>query len=131
MEHLPKTEESDYLLYLTDRQGVPIGIDTSELPWQQNRIFNRNKFVLGPSGSGKSFSTNTYVFLCHLMGADVVLVDTGHSYKGTCKYLNGRYITYTEDRPITMNPFRIEEIESNEEKRQILKSLIGMLWKGA
>jgi conjugation system TraG family ATPase len=131
MERLPKTEESDYLLYLTDRQGVPIGIDTSELPWQQNRIFNRNKFVLGPSGSGKSFSTNTYVFLCHLMGADVVLVDTGHSYKGTCKYLNGRYITYTEDRPITMNPFRIEEIESNEEKRQILKSLIGMLWKGA
>ena len=130
MERLPITEESDYLLYLTDRQGIPIGIDTSELPWQQSRIFNRNKFVLGPSGSGKSFSTNTYVFLCHLLGADVVLVDTGHSYRGTCKYLNGKYITYTEEKPITMNPFRIEEIENNEEKRQILKALIGMIWKG-
>lgn len=130
MECLPKTEESDYLLYLTDRQGIPIGIDTSELPWQQGRIFNRNKFVLGPSGSGKSFSTNTYVFLSHLLDADVVLVDTGHSYLGTCKYFGGRYITYAEDKPITMNPFRIEEVENNEEKRQILKSLIGMIWKG-
>lgn len=130
MERLPKTEESDYLLYLTDRQGIPIGLDTSELPWQQGRIFNRNKFVLGPSGSGKSFSTNTYVFLSHLLGADIVLVDTGHSYLGTCKYFGGRYITYTEEKPITMNPFRIEEVENNEEKRQILKSLIGMIWKG-
>lgn len=130
MERLPKTEESDYLLYLTDRQGIPIGIDTSELPWQQGRIFNRNKFVLGPSGSGKSFSTNTYVFLSHLLGADIVLVDTGHSYLGTCKYFGGRYITYTEDKPITMNPFRIEEVENSEEKRQILKSLVGMIWKG-
>lgn len=129
-ERLPKTENSDYLLYFTDRQGVPIGIDTSELPMHTNRISNRNKFILGPSGSGKSFTNNRYIKQCHVLGADVVLVDTGHSYFGSNRYFDGKYITYSEDKPITMNPFRIELIENNEEKRQILKSLIGLIWKG-
>lgn len=129
-EALPVSEQSDYLLYFTDRQGVPIGIDTSEMPMHTGRITNRNKFVLGPSGTGKSFFTNRYVKQCKVLGADIVLVDTGHSYFGTCEYFKGKYITYKEDKPITMNPFRIDEIENNEEKRQILKTLIGLLWKG-
>lgn len=129
-ERLPVSEKSDYLLFYTDRQGVPIGIDTSELPMQTNRINNRNKFILGPSGSGKSFYTNSYVKQCKTLGADIILVDTGHSYAGLCKYFGGKYITYSEEKPITMNPFRIEAVENNEEKRQILKSLVGMLWKG-
>ncbi len=62
---------------------------------------------------------------------DVVLVDTGHSYSGLCSYYGGKYITYSEQKPITMNPFRIGENEYNEEKREFLKSLIGLLWKGA
>jgi conjugation system TraG family ATPase len=129
-ESLPKSENSDYLLYFTDRQGIPIGIDTSELPMHTNRISNRNRFILGPSGSGKSFFTNSYAKQCRELGADIVLVDTGHSYQGLCRYFNGKYITYREDKPITMNPFKIEEIENNEEKRQILVSLIGLIWKG-
>ena len=129
-ESLPKSENSDYLLYFTDRQGIPLGIDTSELPMQANRISNRNRFILGPSGSGKSFFTNSYAKQCRELGADIVLVDTGHSYQGLCRYFNGKYITYKEDKPITMNPFKIEEIENNEEKRQILVSLVGLIWKG-
>ncbi|MDP9042793.1 MAG: TraG family conjugative transposon ATPase [Bacteroidota bacterium] len=129
-ERMPKSDDSNYLLYFTDRQGVPIGIDTSEKPMHTNRINNRNKFILGPSGSGKSFFTNRYVKQCRVLGADVVLVDTGHSYLGLCNYFKGKYITYKEDRPITMNPFKINEVENNEEKRQILKSLIGLIWKG-
>lgn len=97
---------------------------------QTGRISNRNKFILGPSGTGKSFVTNRYIKQCQVLGADVVLVDTGHSYFGTNQYFGGRYITYSEERPITMNPFRIEAVENNEEKRQILKSLIGLIWKG-
>ncbi|MBS1666681.1 MAG: TraG family conjugative transposon ATPase [Bacteroidetes bacterium] len=129
-ERMPRSEDSSYLLYFTDRQGVPIGIDTSEKPMHINRINNRNKFILGPSGSGKSFFTNRYVKQCRVLGADVVLVDTGHSYLGLCNYFKGKYITYKEDRPITMNPFKITAVENNEEKRQILKSLIGLIWKG-
>jgi len=94
------------------------------------RISNRNRFILGPSGSGKSFFTNSYAKQCRELGADIVLVDTGNSYYGLCKYFGGKYITYTEEKPITMNPFRIEAVENNEEKRQILKELIGLIWKG-
>jgi conjugation system TraG family ATPase len=130
-ERLPISEQSDYLLYFTDRQGIPIGIDTSELPMNTNRISNRNKFILGPSGSGKSFFTNRYVKQCRTLGADIVLVDTGHSYLGLCNYFKGKYITYREDKPITMNPFKITREENNEEKRQIIKSLLGLIWKGA
>ena len=130
-EKLPKTDNSDYLLWFTDRQGVPIGIDTSELPMVTNRIQNRNRFILGPSGSGKSFFTNSYALQCWQLGADIVLVDTGHSYFGLCEYIGGRYITYTEDKPITMNPFKIERVEYNDEKKQSLKDLIGVIWKGA
>ncbi|MEO8870201.1 MAG: TraG family conjugative transposon ATPase, partial [Granulicella sp.] len=129
-DSLPKSEESKYLLYFTDRQGIPIGIDTWALPMETNRISNRNKFILGPSGSGKSFYTNAYVKQIYNLGHDVIIVDTGHSYLGTCKYFGGKYITYNEDNPITMNPFKIEEVENNEEKRQILKSLIALIWKG-
>jgi conjugation system TraG family ATPase len=129
-EKLPKTEPSDYLIYLTDRQGIPIGIDTSDLPMQTGRITNRNKFVLGPSGTGKSFTMNCYLKQCKQLGADIVIVDTGNSYLGLDKYNKGKYITYSEDKPITMNPFKIEAVENNEEKRQILKSLVGLIWKG-
>lgn len=35
---------------------------------------------------------------------DIVMVDTGNSYEGLCEYVGGKYIAYTEDKPITMNP---------------------------
>jgi type IV secretory pathway VirB4 component len=74
-ERLPESEKSDYLLWFTDRQGIPIGIDTSQLPIFTGRISNRNRFILGPSGSGKSFFTNSYAKQCKELGADIVLVD--------------------------------------------------------
>ncbi|AYD49038.1 MAG TPA: TraG family conjugative transposon ATPase [Arachidicoccus soli] len=129
-ERLTVTEDSDYQLWFTDRQGIPIGIDTSELPLYTNRISNRNRFILGPSGSGKSFFTNSYVKQCYLLGADIVLVDTGNSYSGLCTYVGGKLIIHREDKPITMNPFNIEQEENTEEKRQLLTSLIVLIWKG-
>ena len=87
--------------------------------------------MLGPSGSGKSFFMNHLVRQYALYNMDIVLVDTGHSYSGLCSYYGGKYITYEEDRPITMNPFRITRDEYNEEKREFIKSLIGLIWKGA
>ncbi|MCK5469379.1 MAG: TraG family conjugative transposon ATPase, partial [Cyclobacteriaceae bacterium] len=130
-ERFPINEDSTFQIHLTDRKGIPIAIDTNDQPLQQGRINNRNKFVLGPSGSGKSFFMNHLVRQYYEYDMDIVLVDTGHSYEGLCHYYNGQYITYSEDRPITMNPFRITKEEFNEEKREFLKALIGLLWKGA
>ena len=129
-ETLQKSEETDFRIYLTDRHGIPISIDTSDVPMQTGRINNRNKFVLGPSGSGKSFFMNHMVKQYYDQNTHVVLVDTGHSYFGLCQYLEGKYITYSEENPITMNPFAITQQEYNQEKRDFLKSLVGILWKG-
>ncbi|MGF7079028.1 hypothetical protein [Mucilaginibacter sp. UYCu711] len=60
-ESLPVDEPSDFLIRFTDRQGIPIGMDPADLPMRTGRINNRNKFVLGPSGSGKSFFMNALI----------------------------------------------------------------------
>ncbi|RDV11886.1 TraG family conjugative transposon ATPase [Pontibacter diazotrophicus] len=130
-EGLLKDEKSGFQIFFSDRQGIPVAIDTSDMPIDTNRMNNRNKFVLGPSGAGKSFFMNHLIRQYALQDTDVILVDTGHSYSGLCAYYGGKYITYSEEKPITMNPFRIAREEFNEEKREFLKSLVSLLWKGA
>ena len=128
-ERIPISEESNLMMWFTDRQGVPVAIDPSDLPMRNNRIDNRNKVVLGPSGSGKSFLMNFMLHQYLLTDSDVVMVDVGHSYKGLCDYFNGRYITYSEEKPISMNPFYIRQVEYNIEKVDFLVNLIMLLWK--
>ncbi|PSR51927.1 conjugal transfer protein TraG [Adhaeribacter arboris] len=130
-ESLLKNEQSDFQIFFSDRQGIPVAIDTSDMPIHTQRMNNRNKFVLGPSGAGKSFFMNHMIRQYALQDTDIIMVDTGHSYSGLCQYYGGRYITYSEEKPITMNPFRIAREEFNEEKREFLKSLVSLLWKGA
>ncbi len=129
-ESMPVDEPSDFLIRFTDRQGIPVGIDVADLPMRANRINNRNKFVLGPSGSGKSFFMNALIQQYMGYNMDMVIVDTGHSYSGLCSYYKGQYITYTDEKPITMNPFQITEAEYNIEKKDFLGTLVGLLWKG-
>ena len=74
---------------------------------------------------------NSVVRQLHEQGTDVVMVDTGNSYEGLCEYLGGKYISYTEEKPITMNPFRIRREEMNVEKTGFLKNLVLLIWKGA
>lgn len=132
-EALPVSEPSPkgFSIRFTDRQGVPIRIDPADYSKDEGRINNRNKFVLGPSGSGKSFFMNSIIEQYLLFNMDVVIVDTGDSYSGTSSYLGGKYITYKTEKPITMNPFVIDEKEYNIEKKNFLQSLIALLWKGA
>lgn len=129
-ESYPLSEESGFYLRFTDRQGVPLKVDPSDLPMKTGRINNRNKFVLGPSGSGKSFLMNNIVEQYLTYNYDVVIVDTGDSYSGTCKYKGGRYIQYTEEKPITMNPFLMDRKEFNIEKIEFLTNLIFLIWQG-
>ncbi|SDF11619.1 CagE, TrbE, VirB family, component of type IV transporter system [Mucilaginibacter pineti] len=130
-ESLLKDDPSDFLLRFTDRQGVPVAIDISDLGMQTGRIKNRNRFILGGSGTGKSYAVNAIVQQYLSYNMDVVIVDVGHSYSGLCGTYGGKYITYSEERPITMNPFLISEKEYNIEKKDFLVTLISLLWKGA
>ena len=130
-ERVLHSEETPLKIYYTDRQGVPVAIDITGKEGKNKLTDNSNFFCLGPSGSGKSFHINSVVRQHHEQGTDVVMVDTGNSYEGLCEYLGGKYISYTEERPITMNPFRINREEYNIEKIDFLKNLILMIWKGA
>ncbi|MGN6541784.1 MAG: TraG family conjugative transposon ATPase [Ginsengibacter sp.] len=116
---------------LSDRlTGKPVHVDISDEPMKKGFITNRNKFILGPSGSGKSFFTNHMVRSYYEQGTHIVLVDVGHSYKGLCDLVNGYYFTYSEDNPIRFNPFYIGEGDSlDTEKKESIKTLLLALWK--
>lgn len=129
-ERLQQSEDTPLKIYYTDRQGVPVAIDITGKEGANKLTDNSNFFCLGPSGSGKSFHMNSVVRQLHEANTDVVMVDTGNSYEGLCEYLGGKYIAYTEEKPITMNPFNITQEELNIEKIDFLKNLILMIWKG-
>jgi len=129
-EKLPKSEDTPLKVYYTDRQGVPVAIDISGKEGKKKYTDNSNFFCLGPSGSGKSFHMNSVVRQLWEQGTDVVMVDTGNSYEGLCEYVGGKYISYTEEKPITMNPFRIQREELNVEKVDFLRNLVMLIWKG-
>ena len=138
------TEETNYRsspspfgIKMVDRlTGKPLHIDISDLPMKKGIITNRNKFILGPSGSGKSFFTNHMVRQYYEQGTHVLLVDTGNSYLGLCEMINrktngedGVYFTYTEENPIAFNPFYTDDNVFDIEKRESIKTLILTLWK--
>ena len=130
-ETIQKTEDTPLKIYYTDRQGVPVAIDITGKEGKNKLTDNSNFFCLGPSGSGKSFHMNSVVRQLHEQGTDVVMVDTGNSYEGLCEYLGGKYISYTEEKPITMNPFKITKAELNIEKINFLKNLVLQIWLGS
>jgi conjugation system TraG family ATPase len=130
-EHVQRSEDTPLKIYYTDRKGMPVAIDITGKEGKVKMTDNSNFFCLGPSGSGKSFHMNSVVRQLHEQGTDVVMVDTGNSYEGLCEYLGGKYISYTEEKPITMNPFKITKEEINIEKINFLKNLILQIWKGS
>ena len=110
--------------------GRPIHVDISDEPVKRGICTNRNKFILGPSGSGKSFFTNHMVRTYYEQGTHIVLVDVGHSYKGLCDLVKGYYFTYDEASPIRFNPFYISEGDTlDTEKKESIKTLLLALWK--
>lgn len=127
-------DDSALKCYYTDRQGLPLAVDTSGKEGKKRYTNNSNFFVLGPSGSGKSFFMNTVMRQYREQDTEIVIIDTGDSYEGLCSYFDGTYISYSKEKPISMNPFKVTDAEYNEnfgEKKNFLKSLIFQLFKGA
>lgn len=133
-ERQSKSEDTPLKCYYTDRQGVPLAVDITGKEGKVKHTNNSNFFVLGPSGSGKSFFMNTVIRQYYEQNTDCVIVDTGDSYEGICEYFNGVYISYTKEHPISMNPFKVTTDEYTQnfgEKKNFLKSLIFLIFKGA
>ena len=132
-EHIKGCEDTPLTTYYTDRRGLPVCIDITGKEGKAKMTDNANFFCIGPSGSGKSFHMNSVVRQLLEQNTDVVMVDTGDSYEGICGYFGGTYISYSKEKPISMNPFKVtrEEYDLNfGEKKNFLKSLIFLIFKG-
>ena len=128
---------SPFGIKMVDRlTGKPIHLDISDEPMKRGITTNRNKFILGPSGSGKSFFTNHLVRQYYEQGSHVLLIDTGNSYEGLCNLIHNRthgedgiYYTYSEEKPISFNPFFTDDGVFDVEKKDSIKTLLLTLWK--
>ena len=124
---------------IQDAGGIYYGVNAVSknlLICNRKKLLNPHGFVLGVSGSGKSFFTNHLVRQYYEQGAHILLVDTGNSYQGLCRMIHDRtngkdgiYITYEEDNPISFNPFYTESGKFDVEKRDSINTLILTLWK--
>ena len=128
---------SPFGIKMADRvSGKPLHIDISDEPMRRGIVTNRNKFVLGGSGSGKSFFMNHMLRQYWEQNSHILLVDIGNSYQGLCSLIreitdgeDGIYQTYTEENPISFNPFYTDDYQYDIEKKESIKTLIMTLWK--
>lgn len=131
MESHCRDSRSAFGIRLGERiSGRPVHVDISDEPISRGFTTNRNKFILGPSGSGKSFFTNHMVRSYYEQGTHVLLVDVGHSYKGLCDLVGGYYFSYSETSPIAFNPFYLADGDVlDTEKKESIKTLLLALSK--
>jgi conjugation system TraG family ATPase len=127
-------------ILLTDRFGTPRIVDIFFEPLKKNLINNRNFTVIGPSGSGKSFTMNNMVYYLLNSGAHITIVDIGHSYRRIGEILKAKYIEHSDEKPISLNPFYFEledDLKFNsesvhelkEEFKQVITQIIFLLYK--
>ena len=127
------------VLKMSDRiRLVPQRFDIQELALQLGLIENYNVFLLGPSGSGKSFFMNHYLRACYMAGAHDFLIDQGDSYRALCHVIkeeskgrDGTYYTFEKGKPISFNPFRNVKrfTQADSEAMNFLFTLMVTLWK--
>lgn len=87
------------------RTGQVVGIDLFDTDT------NFNACIIGPSGTGKSFLSNTIHCSNLQAGIKTFIVDKGGSYKGICESFGGEYVEFTEDANICLNFFSNLEVE--------------------
>lgn len=129
----------DGTLKMSDRlRLIPQRFDIQEKAMEAGLIENFNVFLLGPSGSGKSFFMNKYLHSCYTAGQHCFLIDVGDSYRALCNIVreesggrDGSYYSFEKGKPISFNPFRnVERFRTADgEALDFLFTLMCTLWK--
>lgn len=122
----------------SDRFGNPCKIDM----WDYSTLNNRNKILIGPSGSGKSFWLNNYILQAYELGNDITIVDIGGSYRSMIELNRGKYFDSTEQAKFAFNPFLCDrdkngkylylddsDPESKEDLIKTISAVISYIWK--
>lgn len=129
MDLTSKRQSDNDGIIMSDRELEPVLVDF----WHE-KLQSKNRIVIGPTGSGKSYAMNNLICQEYEQGVDVTIIDVGGSYKNIVEALKGKYYEYDVDNPIAFNPFLIPKNEDgifhlSENKLVFLTSLINILWK--
>lgn len=126
-----------YLTLMDRNRLIPITIDIQQVAKELGLISNVNIFLFGPSGSGKSFTTNTIVRNHYDNGNHIFIIDKGDSYQGICTYLNeitdgkdGIYYSWDPKHPFSFKPFQNFRNWKDEDNNgyQCLISVLECIW---
>lgn len=122
----------------SDRFGNPVRINL----WDNPNMNNRNKVVIGPSGSGKSFWLNNYIYQSYIRKNDIMIIDIGGSFHSMVELNRGKYFDSRNKKLFAFNPFLCEkdktgryiyidhtDEESTEDQIQRVKSILSWIWK--
>lgn len=124
--------------YKSDSQGIRLS-DRFRNPLRVNLfntdLNNQNALVIGPSGSGKSFTIGSFIIQRHEKQHRQIIIDNGGTYKNAMTALEGKYFEYDPEHPLSFNPFLLPKDERGKEhlsgdKLTFLISLLATLWKG-
>lgn len=121
-----------------DRFGTPAKINL----WDYPALNNKNRIVIGPSGSGKSFWLNNYILQSYELGRDVMIIDIGGSYRSMIALNRGKYFDSTEQKKFAFNPFLCDrdkngkylyidttDAESADDQIKTIVAIISYIWK--
>lgn len=121
-----------------DRFGNPVLINL----WDNKALNNRNKIVIGPSGSGKSFWLNNYIYQSYELGNDITIIDIGGSYRSMINLNRGKYFDSTNQKQFAFNPFLCDrdkngryiyidksDQESAEDLIKTICTILSYIWK--
>jgi conjugation system TraG family ATPase len=122
-----------------DRFGAPAKLDM----WNYPKLVNKNRIVIGPSGSGKSFWLNNYILQSFEQGRDIMIIDIGGSYRSMVELNGGKYFDSTEQQKFAFNPFLCErdrtgryqyidntDDESSNDIIDTIAAILSFIWKG-
>lgn len=114
---------------LTDRFGRPTRVDLN-----RSDLTSKNRLIVGPTGSGKSFTEGVFISTAHERGEIQVIIDKGGSYKNLIKSLDGQYFEHKAGSPMRFNPFATEMDPDglyilSPDKKIVLVTFIKLLWK--
>ncbi len=115
---------------LADRYGNPVLVNLFNTD-----LNNQNSVVVGPTGSGKSFTMGYFMLQRYEAGHRQIIIDVGGTYLSLMTALGGRYYQYDPQKPIKFNPFGIQlDADGNYipdgDKINFLSTLLAIIWKG-
>ena len=115
---------------LADRYGNPVLVNLFNTD-----LNNQNSVVVGPTGSGKSFTMGYFMLQRYETGRRQIIIDVGGTYLSLMTALGGRYYQYDPQNPIKFNPFGVAVDGSGQylpdgDKINFLSTLLAIIWKG-